>query len=87
MEADLLASGLSEGSDRSTARLLRLKDVLHRVGLGRSTIYSWMDEGKLPKPHSIGDYAVRGLKSDVDACIASKISHDGANYRYAYFIS
>lgn len=75
----MLDSGLSEGSDRSTARLLRLKDVLHRVGLGRSTIYRWMDEGKFPKPHSIGDYAVRWLESDVDAWIASKTSHGGAN--------
>ena len=31
---------------KRVTRLIRLKEVQHRVGLGRSTIYRWMAEGK-----------------------------------------
>ena len=35
---------------RRAPRLIRLPEVKHRVGLGRSMIYRWMAEGKFPKP-------------------------------------
>ena len=35
---------------RRLTRLIRLPEVQHRVGLGRSTIYRWMAEGRFPKP-------------------------------------
>ena len=63
---------LNEVSEQSAMRLLRLSDVMHRVGLGRSTIYRWMDEGKFPRPHSISDYCVRWLESDIDDWIQQK---------------
>ncbi|WP_422342707.1 helix-turn-helix transcriptional regulator [Parasphingorhabdus sp.] len=63
-----------EVSGFSGARFLRLRDVQHRVGLGRSTIYRWMDQGKFPKSHSIGGYAARWLESDIDQWIASQTS-------------
>ena len=43
---------------RRGTRLIRLPEVQHRVGLGRSTIYRWMAEGKFPKPVQLGGYAV-----------------------------
>ena len=43
---------------RRITRLIRFKEVQHRVGLGRSTIYRWMSEGKFPKPVQLGGYAV-----------------------------
>ncbi len=55
-------------------RLIRLKEVVHRVGLGRSTIYRWMDEGKFPKPHSLGGYAVAWLETDIEQWIKSKLN-------------
>ncbi len=59
--------------DKPAARFLRLKEVQHRVGLGRSTIYRWMDEGKFPKPHPISGYSVRWLESEIEQWIESKL--------------
>ena len=52
--------------DRRVTRLIRLKEVQHRVGLGRSTIYRWMAEGRFPKPISLGGYAVAWRNVDID---------------------
>ncbi len=57
---------------RST-RLIRIKEVQHRVGLGRSTIYRWMAEGKFPKPVQLGGYAVAWAEDDIESWIASKL--------------
>ncbi|WP_254305612.1 AlpA family transcriptional regulator [Sphingopyxis sp. BSNA05] len=64
---------LNKAAQYPSARLLRLKDVQHRVGLGRSTIYRWMDEGKFPRPHPISNHSIRWLESDVDDWISSKV--------------
>ncbi len=68
--------GINEASDKPVMRLLRLRDVQRRVSLGRSTIYRWMDEGKFPRPHALGDYCVRWLESDIDEWISAKASLD-----------
>ncbi len=39
-------------------RLIRLKEVQHRVGLSRSTIYRWMASGDFPKPVRLSGYIV-----------------------------
>ena len=57
---------------RRVTRLIRLKEVQHRVGLGRSTIYRWMAEGKFPKPVQLGGYAVAWAQEDIDAWICNK---------------
>ena len=54
---------------RRVTRLIRLKEVQHRVGLGRSTIYRWMAEGKFPKPVQLGGYAVAWAQEDIDLWI------------------
>lgn len=59
------------GSRRVT-RLIRLKEVQYRVGLGRSTIYRWMAEGKFPKPVQLGGYAVAWAQEDIDAWICNR---------------
>ncbi|WP_420607481.1 helix-turn-helix transcriptional regulator [Novosphingopyxis sp.] len=56
----------NEGEPRRVARLIRLKEVQHRVGLGRSTIYRWMSEGKFPKPVQIGGYIVAWPEEVID---------------------
>lgn len=55
---------------KRVTRLIRLKEVQHRVGLGRSTIYRWMAEGKFPKPVQLGGYAVAWAQEDIDGWIA-----------------
>src|SRR3546814_15918842 len=57
---------------KRVTRLIRFKEVQHRVGLGRSTIYRWMAEGKFPKPVQLGGYAVAWAQEDIDAWIGDK---------------
>lgn len=57
---------------RRITRLIRFKEVQHRVGLGRSTIYRWMAEGKFPKPVQLGGYAVAWAQEDIDFWIAQR---------------
>lgn len=57
---------------KRVTRLIRLKEVQHRVGLGRSTIYRWMAEGKFPKPVQLGGYAVAWAQEDIDAWITNR---------------
>ena len=63
---------------KRVTRLIRLKEVQHRVGLGRSTIYRWMAEGKFPKPVQLGGYAVAWAEADIDKWISSRVSDDAA---------
>ena len=58
---------------KRVTRLIRLKEVKHRVGLGRSTIYRWMAEGKFPKPVQLGGYAVAWAVEEIDGWIADRV--------------
>lgn len=58
---------------RRVTRLIRLPEVRHRVGLGRSTIYRWMAEGKFPKPVHLGGFAVAWAENEIEAWIAGKL--------------
>lgn len=51
---------------RLVTRLIRLPEVMSRVGLGRSTIYRWMSEGKFPKPLQLGGHAVAWVEEEVN---------------------
>lgn len=54
-------------------RLLRLPEVLTRTGLSRSTIYVRLDQGRFPKPVSLGARAVGWIESEVDEWIRERI--------------
>ena len=58
---------------RRVTRLIRLPEVQHRVGLGRSTIYRWMAEGKFPKPVQLGGYAVAWAEDEVEDWISDRL--------------
>ncbi|AXF84848.1 hypothetical protein DTO96_100558 [Ephemeroptericola cinctiostellae] len=55
-------------------RLLNLKEVKHRTGLGKSTIYNMITNGTFPKQRAITERRVCWLESEIDKWIASKIS-------------
>ena len=59
---------------RRVTRLVRLPEVQHRVGLGRSTIYRWMAEGKFPRPVQLGGYAVAWAEDEIETWIAGRLS-------------
>jgi prophage regulatory protein len=51
-------------------RLLRLVEVRHRVGLGKTMIYAMIGEGRFPKPYKITPAAARWSEREVEAWIA-----------------
>lgn len=50
----------------SPARLLRLPEVIARVGLKRSAIYQRMSEGRFPKSRSLGPKCAVWVESEID---------------------
>lgn len=59
---------------KRVTRLIRLKEVQHRVGLGRSTIYRWMAEGKFPKPKKLGCHIAAWDEMDILNWLSEKLS-------------
>ncbi len=55
-------------------RLLRLPEVLHRVGLAKPTLYQKIAAGEFPRPVRIGPRAVAWPASVIDRWIAEKIA-------------
>lgn len=53
------------------ARLLRLPEVMARVGLKRSAIYQRMAEGRFPKSRSIGAKCAVWVEAEIESWIQS----------------
>ncbi len=47
------------------AALWRLPEVLRNVPVSRATLYSWIEQGRFPKPIKIGPRAVAWRSADV----------------------
>lgn len=54
-------------------RFLRLNEVQERVGLGRTSIYKMMGEGKFPKPVNTLGRTVAWIDSEVDEWMMDRI--------------
>ena len=69
-----------EQETRRQVRFLRLPEVLARTGLSRSTIYVRLDQGRFPRPVSLGARAVGWIEAEVDEWIRDRIdeSRSGA---------
>jgi len=50
----------------SEDRLLKVSELAKFLGVAPSTIYRWLDNGKLPQPYEIGDAAVRWRMSEIN---------------------
>ncbi|GGD77027.1 helix-turn-helix transcriptional regulator [Croceicoccus mobilis] len=57
-------------------RLLRLPEVMHRVGLKRSAIYQRMSEGRFPKSRSLGLKCAVWVESEVEEWVSNVVSID-----------
>ncbi|WP_229624145.1 AlpA family transcriptional regulator [Vibrio parahaemolyticus] len=55
-------------------RLIRLKEVMNICGLGRSSIYKFMEDGRFPKSVSLGDRAVAWVETEVEEWIEQKVA-------------
>lgn len=53
------------------SRLLRLPEVIDRVGLRRSAIYQRMSEGRFPKSRSLGPKCAVWVEAEINDWIAS----------------
>ena len=62
----------SEEPREAIGRLIRLKEVQHRVGLSRSTIYRFMAEGTFPKPVHLGQRSVGWIEHEIDDWLRSR---------------
>ncbi|WP_345843141.1 AlpA family transcriptional regulator [Shewanella algae] len=60
-------------------KLIRLKQVTERTGLGRSSIYSYMAAGYFPRSVKLGPRLVAWVEDEIDEWIAERIEErDGA---------
>jgi prophage regulatory protein len=57
-------------------RLIRLKELIKIIGLGRSTVYKLLNEGKFPKRIKLTQRTVVWRLSEIEAWIEEK---DGKN--------
>ena len=64
-----MTSGI-EQKKQGQVRFLRLPEVLARTGLSRSTVYVRLEQGRFPRPVSLGARAVGWIESEVDEWMA-----------------
>jgi prophage regulatory protein len=63
-------------SDANSSRptFLRLRQVLSRTGLSRSTLYAYVREGRFPAPVSISERCVAWVEAEIDRWISDRIA-------------
>lgn len=54
-------------------RLIRLPEVLHRVGWSRSQLYKQIDAGLFPRPIKLSERTVAWVESDLDDWIEARL--------------
>jgi len=57
---------------QQTINILRLALLRKKVGLGTSSIYQMMAEGRFPRPRKIGKRAVGWIEADIDQWLLSR---------------
>lgn len=60
------SNSVSSRAASSHPRLMRLPEVMDRVGLRRSAIYERMREGKFPSSRSLGPRCTVWLEEEID---------------------
>ncbi|MBW3796283.1 AlpA family phage regulatory protein [Aeromonas hydrophila] len=57
----------------NTIKVLRIKDLINKIGMSRSTIYDWLNpkspryDETFPKPFKIGQSSIAWFEHDVDS--------------------
>lgn len=65
---------ISKNQEIENRRLIRRKEVQAKTGLGASSIYAMMKQGKFPKAITLSERRVAWIESDVDQWIAERIA-------------
>ena len=55
----------TETPPSTPAQMLRIADVMQRVGLGRSTVWHMVQEKTFPAPRRLGPKAVAWIEADI----------------------
>ena len=58
-------------------RLIRLPEVMHRVGLRRTAIYDRIKHGEFPKPRSLGPRCSVWVEEEVDEWVCNIAARGG----------
>ena len=53
-------------------KVLRIGEVLERVGISKSTLWRWIQAGQFPKPINLGPRAVGWIEEEIDEWISSR---------------
>jgi prophage regulatory protein len=61
----------------SSISILRLPQVIEKIGLSRSTIYFYLSKGTFPKPISLGERSIGFLESEIIEWLQSRIALRG----------
>lgn len=64
---------VTSSSSATPTRILRLRQVIARTGLSRSTIYDQISNDKFPKQVSLGPKSVGWIEKEIEAWIAARI--------------
>lgn len=78
METQSTAKELSEDANAAfrRVRLIRLPEVIARVGIKRSMIYRLMGEGRFPRSRSLGPKCAVWVENEIDAWVKSVAEAD-----------
>ena len=70
---------MKSDSEHSRESFIRLREVITRTGLSRSTVYAYIHDGRFPRPVSISARCVAWVEGEIDRWIAERIAtHRGA---------
>lgn len=62
----------------STMKILRIRDICQKIGIGRSTVYDWINpkspryDASFPKRLRLGKQSVGWLESEIDDWILQR---------------
>jgi prophage regulatory protein len=68
------AETVTSDNNQSRTTFLRLKQVLSRTGMSRSTLYAYVREGRFPAPVSISTRCVAWVEGEIDRWILERIA-------------
>ena len=54
-------------------RILRIKQVLDKCGLGKTTLYKLINAKTFPQPVALGERAVGWVESEIELWIAARV--------------
>jgi prophage regulatory protein len=72
-QGELPLFAMVQASPAPPLKIMRLPEVIARVGLKRASIYRFIGEGRFPKALSLGPRAVGWLEHEIDSWLAERL--------------